>query len=181
MCGEPEVAAKGLALGIARSLQEDKIEKRSYALTTFGSDRDPTITVTDKDDWKQHLDWARKAPYGGTSFDLALRNAMGHIEKMQKAGVLGADVVLITDGECGLSSKVKEEWLTFKEKIKARLFYIELGGGWHYGKKSEDFYNAKMRDLADWSFHIPELTKEVAAELTEKIARSIAEAQMKQE
>lgn len=161
MGGMREIYGKAVTLGIA---QIAKSETRHYELFSFSSS-EKTINVNSQDDWSAHMDWAENTIRGGTNFDIALKKAMGLLDKIADGKQAGAaDVVFVSDGEARVSASVRDAWIAYKERTGSRLFYVSVG---HRGYRD-------IEDLADRVFSIAELEAESADNLTRQLATSIA-------
>lgn len=129
MAGDKELWSKAVALGL---LEIAQMQKRNFAAIGFGSKGDNLKfdEATKKNEYKQDLVTVIEknerniipkvlhiAEYflgGGTDFESPLDKAM---EIIQEVEFKKADIVFVTDGECG----VNEEWLSkFKELKKQK-------------------------------------------------------------
>lgn len=172
MGGEAEVVAKAIALGMAQALRADKEANRHYTLATFGTQGERRLSVNDKQDWKEHIEWAEYMPGGGTDFDHALNSAMNNMEKMMQHGQRGVDLVFLTDGWANLNQSTKKRWLKFKADHDSRMFYINIGNG----------QNKEIEELADLFVSIrgarelEERGDEIVTQIVTKIIRAELEA-----
>ena len=119
MSGRPEIAAKGIALGIA---QAAKADGRQYKIGSFSS-YEPVREVNSDADWKAHMEWATTFQGGGTDFNLALEWA---IQQMEADEVTNNDLVIITDGDGNLTPEMAQRFTHFKEASGTRLFFIPI-------------------------------------------------------
>jgi uncharacterized protein with von Willebrand factor type A (vWA) domain len=165
---DAETVAKALTLGIARALRKDSEGpvKRNYELHTFGTQSDELISVTSKDDWKAHVEWAKRFPGGGTDFDYAMRQSVIRLRTMQDSGV-NCDLCFITDGYAHLSDEVIAMWREYKSETSARLIVVEIGGS----------TNETLRELSDMYVHTTEQdfegrAEEILVDITSCVVRS---------
>jgi len=160
--GSNAVAAKGVAMGVAKATMED-LKDRSYELYTFESDVDDDHHVTDKDDWKAHCKWASYSRGGGTNFDAVLTHAIARIKEWSH-GDKAIDIMMISDGICNPSPQVMDAFEKTKKESGARLMYVQLGR----------YNNERMQSLAD-AFIAFDSGITNPAELTAQLSRMIAE------
>lgn len=166
MSGDTEVYAKAIALGLAKAMNKDVLNKREYILNTFSSGGDNIFTVRSNEDWKAHFDWASKMQGGGTDFDSAFSHAMRQIRDMPD----GTDLAFITDGECDLSTSMVREWKQFKEEHGTRLLYVDVSGGYHNEKLERlcDLYIKVNMNGEDMDF----IATSIADKLAENMEKS---------
>lgn len=120
MGGMPEIAAKGVALGVAKAAREDG---RNYTIGSFSSDRG-IRELRSGATWQEHMAWASAFQGGGTDFNEALNWAMTRMEGDQ---VTNNDLVIITDGDGYLRHETAKRFTHFKEATGTRLFFIPIG------------------------------------------------------
>jgi uncharacterized protein with von Willebrand factor type A (vWA) domain len=77
-------------------------------------------------------------PGGGTDFEKPLEEALAVLEE---APYRGGDVVLVTDGECDVSTAFRDRFLEAKRRLGFRLFAVEVDVGTHASQS--------LRSLAD--------------------------------
>jgi uncharacterized protein with von Willebrand factor type A (vWA) domain len=131
--------AKAVSIGIAKALVDDNsLTNREYSLTYFQTQVERELTVTSKDDWRQHIAWAQVGVSGGTNFDDALMYAMDKIEQMGADGINGADILFITDDGCMTSPEVLTRLKRLKELTGVRLLVVRIGAYMRYGSLEED-------------------------------------------
>jgi len=159
MRGDPEMVAKGIALGLA---QIAKSENREYSLISFASTHDPVRKVTSKEGWAAHMDWADEFINGGTSFDTALVAAIGSIIRMDNPRA--TDVVFVSDGLAKVSDEVLGQWNRFAEENGVRLIYIAVG---HSAAKSQ------VSEFASQIVEIASLDVETGDEIAKHLAQWI--------
>lgn len=144
MSGMPEIAAKGVALGVAKAAREDG---RNYTVGSFSSDCG-IRELKSGDSWKAHMAWAAEFQGGGTDFDEALTWA---IDRMEADQVTNNDLVIVTDGDGYLSHEVKRRFTHFKEATGTRLFYVPIGF---------DPAHSRLFSLADKVLPISDITSD---------------------
>jgi uncharacterized protein with von Willebrand factor type A (vWA) domain len=93
-------------------------------------------------------------PGGGTDFEGPLQAALA---ALGEAPFTGGDVVLITDGECDVSSAFRERFLAEKRRLELRLFAVEVDVGSHSSQS--------LRGLADRLTSVTRLAGEPLADL----------------
>jgi len=130
--GHLEIAAKGVALGMAAAAKEDG---RRYRLGAFSAGED--VRAIDSDaDFSELIAWAEEFQDGGTDYDLALTWLLDQAEADQDPK---ADLVIISDESGGyLSPEVVHRMNLTRQRKGARLFYIAIGRP-----------NKTLSDLAD--------------------------------
>lgn len=152
MSGDDEIAAKGVALGVAKAAREDG---RNYRIGSFSSDK-AVRELSSDDDWQAHMRWASQFQSGGTDFDLALEWAM---KRMTADGVINNDLVIVTDGDGYLTADVRQQFEHFKEATGTRLFFIPIGF---------DAVNSRISPVADKIFSISDIARDA-----DNVAREI--------
>ena len=152
MSGSPEIAAKGIALGIA---QAAKADGRNYTIGSFSSYED-VREINSGADWKAHMEWATTFQGGGTDFNLALEWAM---RKMEADEVTNNDLVIVTDGDGNLTPEMAQRFTHFKEATGTRLFFIPIG----FDPKS-----SRLHAISDKILPVDDLTQDA-----EGVAREI--------
>lgn len=126
--GNREIWSKALALGLAE-IADKECRVFSYAL--FASRHDDLIT--DDFQTRQHspdklIKLATEFIGGGTNFEQPLNWAMG---KLQESKFNKADIVMITDGECGVSMEFFKELQKVKGEKGFRIYSILIGSNSH--------------------------------------------------
>lgn len=120
MRGMRIIKAKALALGMAQAAKENG---QGYHLFSFATGLGGG--VNSNEDWLKHVAWAGEFMNGGTSFDLALTRAMDQIETLSDPE--NTDIVIITDGESGISPEVVRRYEELKERCGTRLIGLMVG------------------------------------------------------
>lgn len=124
MSGGPLRRAKALLLAIAGILQK---EQRELHVLLFGS----TGQITEHRLVDHHgvaglLDFLQQGYGGGTDFETPLRRALDIIES--QTGFDRADVLMVTDGECGLSPEFVEVVKARKESLDCTVYTVLCAG-----------------------------------------------------
>lgn len=118
-----EVAAKGVALGIAAAAKQDG---RRFRLGAFSSD---SIAIRETDSsasFDELIAWAEQFQDGGTDFDYAITWLLDQAEADQDPK---ADLVIISDGDGGyLTPEVIHRLNVDRQRKGFRLYYIAIGG-----------------------------------------------------
>ena len=127
--GTREQIAKELALGLSKAAIENGQE---ILLSTFGSHGELTDLVDNRTSFEKRLEWATFMFDGGTDFDFALEKMMDLIDSYDEQERFRTDLVIITDGEAGVSELTKDRLLQLKDQYGVRLFCLMIGGGSHY-------------------------------------------------
>ena len=127
--GTREQIAKALALGLSKAAIENGQE---ILLATFGSYNELTDLVDNRTSFEKRLEWATFMFDGGTDFDFALDKMMDLIDGMDEIERFRTDLVIITDGEAGVSEDTKERLLQLKDQYGVRLFCLMIGEGSRY-------------------------------------------------
>jgi uncharacterized protein with von Willebrand factor type A (vWA) domain len=171
MEGESEITAKAIALGICFALSNAgsavKID-RSYELLSFSSRGNGIRRVSSSQDFKAHVEWAEEFQDGGdTNFDYAFSQALETLERMDRAGVAGADMLMITDGYSRMRSDTVEAIKDRKANKGTRLISIVIGGG----------SNPQLEELSDVFVRVAsgEDFEQNASAITVKITNAILE------
>lgn len=125
MKGQREYTAKALALGICMAATENG---QHYSVKTFGSKGELTDAITDETDQETRLKWSTFLFGGGTDFDATLRDAIQDVRKLDDPSA--ADIVLITDGECGVEPHTANALKSLKEETGTRLIVLLVDTGY---------------------------------------------------
>jgi len=123
--GTREEIAKALALGLSKAAIENGQE---IMLATFGTGRELTDLVDNRTSFDKRLEWASFMFDGGTSINFALNTMMDLIIGMDEEERFKSDLVIITDGEAGVSEATKDRLLEIKEAYGVRLFLLMITG-----------------------------------------------------
>jgi uncharacterized protein with von Willebrand factor type A (vWA) domain len=136
MQGDKETWAKALAVGILEIAQN---QKREFACIPYDSRVRKVIEIKkDEINPQKILEIAEEKASGGTDFESPLREASKLIDK---SNFKQADIVFITDGDCGVSDRFIREF----KKLKEDKDFKALGVLVDYGHSS----NATLNDICD--------------------------------
>lgn len=122
--GTREEIAKALALGLARAARENGQE---FVLGGFGSYGEVTDLIDSRTELSSLMQFATFMFKGGTSFDFALEIMMDVVDGMGDDDKYKSDLVLITDGECSISSATRDRLDYMKQTFGVRLFSLVVG------------------------------------------------------
>lgn len=153
-----EEIGKAVALGVAQVAQA---ENRPYRLFSFSSGKDALIECDSTQGWPEHLTWADAAMHGGTDFDMALANALAHLDAMGDDGHR-ADLLFVSDGDATVAPATEEAWAAFKAKTGARLIYVAVAGV----RRSYD----QLERLADMVIDVSDLSVEAGDALAQEVS-----------
>jgi uncharacterized protein with von Willebrand factor type A (vWA) domain len=123
MDGDPILWAKSIGLALAHLAKK---QKRTIWLCGFSSrgqvwsQKFEKGVITPKDLEK----YINQFYCGGTDYDAALMRCTKILKEDKREK---ADVVFISDGECEMSSRVKDEFNKIKKEMNFRVFGIGLG------------------------------------------------------
>lgn len=133
MSGERDVWSKAVALSI---LEIAYSQKRDICIICFDTTIIATYFFMAKQplSYEQVYNFCSLSPYGGTSFDTALEEAIGVIEtsKQERRPFHNADIIFITDGEDSVSDYIIERIQELK-KSGLNIFSIHIN---EYGCES---------------------------------------------
>lgn len=136
MQGDKETWAKALAVGILEIAQN---QKREFACIPYDSRVRKVIEIKkDEINPQKILEIAEEKASGGTDFESPLREASKLIDK---SNFKQADIVFITDGDCGVSDRFIRDF----KKLKEDKDFKALGVLVDYGHSS----NATLNDICD--------------------------------
>jgi len=121
--GKRETIAKALALGLAKAARENGQE---FLLAGFGSHGQVTDIVDTRTSLADLLHWATFYYGGGTSFDYAFTMMMDLVDNLDEEERFKSDFVMITDGEAGISSDVRDRLEQMKEDYGMRIFVLMI-------------------------------------------------------
>jgi hypothetical protein len=156
---ERRIGAKALALGLARAARENG---QPFSLATFGSTNQISPIVNNNTPLPKLLEYGIKNFGGGTNFNFAMKMLLDMFEAQDEQDRYLADLLVITDGEGGLSDE-KEinrlEWL--KEKYGVRLWVLLVA----------DDSNNSLEEYADLVIQFDDLNH-----IAEVLAKAIWEA-----
>lgn len=115
--------AKAVAIAL---YTQARYERRTFAYMHFSSDSELRKVVVRKHEpgIDQLIDIATYAFGGGTDFDRPLREALSLIREEQT--LRRADIVFISDGECGVSAHVVRELEQAKRELGLSVFGVHV-------------------------------------------------------
>lgn len=128
MSGEPEIWSKAVALCL---LQIAKVQKREFYAIEFGGPR--TMLEFDFRDPKNItpdniISFAESFLNGGTDFMTPLSRSLDLMrEEHERRGAVKADIVFITDGECGVDPTWMENFKAEQERLAFRVYGVAIG------------------------------------------------------
>lgn len=151
MSGQREIWAKAVMLALAHITDR---QNRPFAVITF----DTRVVYnkvypSGKLELKEKMDLAQlHMNGGGTAFMPPLRAAFKIIKEMPKMS--RADIIFVTDGECGVSPKDLESIQKDKEATSTRVLGVGVGGTRDYYGTLEQFSNdlVFIDDVGDIEF-----------------------------
>lgn len=127
MSGEREVYAKAIGLTL---LQLAKAQNRSFHAITFSGPRqfaDFNFHDSHKVTVEQVIDYASTSFGGGTCFMTPLSRALDLIrEEHEATGRVTADIVFLTDGQCGTTEAWMKEFKAEQERLEFRVYGIAI-------------------------------------------------------
>jgi uncharacterized protein with von Willebrand factor type A (vWA) domain len=153
-----EEIGKAVALGVAQVAQA---ENRPYRLFSFSSGKDAILECDSTQGWPEHLTWADDALHGGTDFDMALANALAHLDAIGDDGHR-ADLLFVSDGDATVAPETAEAWAAFKTKTGARLIYVAVAG---VGRGYD-----QLEKLADMVIDVEDLSVEAGDALAQEVS-----------
>lgn len=133
MIGEPLTKSKALLLSIFTTLQK---EKRKVYILLFGDANQIKEKDFDYlDDKGKMLSFINSGFGGGTNFDTPLKRGIEILKGSHKYEK--ADILMITDGECTASDRIKLKIREEKSKLKFNIYSVITVK--NSGKKSDGF------------------------------------------
>lgn len=124
MQGAPLLKAKALLLAISGILQK---EKRSLHVLLFGSSGQiQEFSMTSQTHSADLLRFLQMGYGGGTDFETPLKRALAIIEAQES--YQKADVLMISDGDCGLSTEFVEKLNNKKAMLDCSIYTVLCAG-----------------------------------------------------
>ncbi|MGB4497467.1 MAG: VWA domain-containing protein [Methylococcaceae bacterium] len=124
MQGAPLLKAKALLLAISGILQK---EKRSLHVLLFGSSGQiKELSMENQTNAAELLQFLQKGFNGGTDFETPLKRAFNIIASQKS--YQKADILMISDGDCGLSSNFIQIVQSQKETLNASIYTVLCAG-----------------------------------------------------
>lgn len=123
MDGIPILKAKALLLAVSKILKK---ENRSLHIILFGdSNQIQELNILKEEEHKKILNFLSKGYGGGTDFESPLKRGIKIIE--EKKDYHKADILLITDGLCGISDDFQKILVDSKEKLDFSIYTVICG------------------------------------------------------
>lgn len=120
MAGKPSLKAKALLLAISKILER---ENRDLYVIKFGdSDEIDELHIEKKSDSFEILYFLKKGFGGGTNFETPLQKGVEIIEKKQF--YKKADILMVTDGMCGISKEFVKYLEIKKSKLEFNIYTV---------------------------------------------------------
>jgi uncharacterized protein with von Willebrand factor type A (vWA) domain len=168
MRGDPVIAAKSLALGLALAAKES-----GHAQKWMSADFDTRVNtaITDESTPKQMTQYAtRFASGGGTEFSPIVRDAIQRIGKLARTDpktLDTVDILFITDGQSGIDVGLQREFNSLRRQYGIRTMLLLI----------EDYdYKTSLEDVCDIKVRFPPaMTKEEVETAVEQFAEAMAE------
>lgn len=138
---DPAFNAMALTMGLAMAAKENK---QKFTIFKYSSESN-ILYLNSEDDYKKLCNFMGSRFGGGTDFTFAFNKIMAAIDKYEIKDRNNADVLFITDGECGIDPEVMEKFIKqYKEVYKTRVigFAINMDGfknGWDDDRVKEEF------------------------------------------
>jgi len=124
MMGKPILKAKALLFAIAGILEK---ENRSLYVLMFGSaDQISELVIEKKSETGKLLCFLKNGFNGGTDFETPLKRGIEIIK--ENAGYKKADILMITDGLCGISESFKRKLANDKLKLDFSIYTVICDG-----------------------------------------------------
>lgn len=126
MSGDEEIWSKAMTVGV---LEIAEMQKRDFACIIYSDHADEPIVIKKSEvSPDKIIQCAERFHGGGTDFESALEKAMKLIEK---STFKEADIMFITDGDCGVSDRFLRRYRTIKEDkgFKTQGILVNMGRG----------------------------------------------------
>lgn len=124
MDGIPILKAKALLLAVSKILKK---ENRSLHIILFGdTNQIQELNILKEEEHKKILKFLSKGYGGGTNFETPLKRGIEIIK--EKKDYHKADILLITDGLCGISDNFQKNLIDNKEKFDFSVYTVICGG-----------------------------------------------------
>lgn len=140
-----EKIARGIMFGLMKCAEKDR---RNFACDIFAYSNNNFCReiLKGKPSPQDVIDLLTVSFRGGTDYNTPLQFA---IDKVRETAYRDADIVLITDGECGLTDIYINELNRLKNEFDCKITVILVGDGFFYEdniKKWADFIYKDMKD-----------------------------------
>jgi tetratricopeptide (TPR) repeat protein len=121
--GSIDAHIKSILLGLAMLAQR---EGRQFEIYGFSGNVNTGRCIKPENSKLDFMKWASTHDGGGTDFDSVIRDATERIAKFYdgETEMYGADVILATDGESGISTKTAKSWCDLAKRTGARLHVL---------------------------------------------------------
>ena len=162
MHGDKDMWAKALAVGI---LEVAQLQKREFACIPYDSRvRRTTIIHKDEISPDKIIGIAEEQATGGTDFEAPLREASKLIED---SNFKEADIVFITDGDCGVSDEFRRKFKQLKEDKDFRTMGVLVDYGHCSRTTLDDFCDSitNVSKIADATAANSEVNKMIFGSL----------------
>ena len=124
MDGIPILKAKALLLAVSKILKK---ENRSLHIILFGdTNQIQELNILKEEENKKILKFLSKGYGGGTNFETPIKRGIEIIK--EKKDYHKADILLITDGLCGISDNFQKNLIDNKEKFDFSVYTVVCGG-----------------------------------------------------
>lgn len=126
MNGDEEIWSKAMTVGV---LEIAEMQKRDFACIIYSDHADePIVIKKDEVNPDKIIQCAERFHGGGTNFECALEKA---IKLIEQSTFREADIMFITDGDCGVSDKFLRKYRTVKEDkgFKTQGILVNMGYG----------------------------------------------------
>lgn len=158
MDGEKQQWAKGVTLSLAHFA---KIQRRSFGWILFDAYvHQDKVYPGGKLGAEAMLNIAEARAGGGTDFERPLRRAF---EMIRKEGLRKADVLLVTDGDCAVSTAFLEEVRRVKKELEVNIVTVICDAGDHCSDEAVRKFSDRVERVS--SFTTEEADTKVFAHL----------------
>lgn len=107
-----------------------KKDKRDMKVILFGSYGKKKVYSVDKDyDFNKFINFIDQGYNGGTDFETPFNEAIDIVTKEAKYQF--ADIFMITDGECGISSSLENKIKKAKNQLNLKVYTVIFGGSYY--------------------------------------------------
>lgn len=160
-CNDPIDWAKAMGVAI---LEIAQMQHRDFACIMYDSEVNAKFIIEkDENNPQKVIDIAEFSSGGGTDFEPPLRESLKLIEDSK---FKNADIVFITDGECGISNDFKRKFNNVKEEKDFRVLGIVIdNSGWHSTRTTMDDFCDSVTKVSDFTKSDSEANKNIFANL----------------
>ena len=115
---------------LLHSFKIAKKDKRDMKVILFGSYGEKKVYSVDKDyDFNRFINFIDQGYNGGTDFETPFNEAIDIVTKEAKYQF--ADIFMITDGECGISSSLENKIKRAKNQLNLKVYTVIFGGSYY--------------------------------------------------